>query len=473
MTLGISRRNFVGISGAAVAASMFDGALAATIAPSTKTNIVYIHSHDSGRYLSPYGHKVPTPRLQSLAQGGVLFRQMHCASPSCSSSRAAMLTGQSAHSSGMLGLAHRGWSLTHPSRHIIHTLAKHGYRTILAGLQHIARDDRTIGYSEILQHKSNFVKDVAPGAAAFLRSSAAKERPFFLDVGFHETHRPYPLPVDDPNFVQPPFPMPDRPEMRFDMAAFHASARIFDGGVGTVLDALQAAGLAENTLVICTTDHGIPFPTMKCGLRDTGTGVSMILRGPGAFARPGVCDAMLSQVDLFPTLCDYLGIEKPHWLEGASFLPIHTSGGPASLHEAIFAEVNFHAAYEPVRSVRTERYKYIRRFDHREVPVVVNCDDGPSKALWVQTDWAHHALTADAQGESLYDLMFDPAERTNLAAAPVMIGILNKMRGRLSDWMVRTNDPLLNGPIPIPPGVRTDSPDAIHVAPPPRDPEQM
>jgi arylsulfatase A-like enzyme len=448
----------------AVAASLFDSSAAAKIAPSTRTNIVYVHSHDSGRYLSPYGHGVPTPHLMSLARSGVVFRQMHCASPSCSSSRAAMLTGQSTHSSGMLGLAHRGWRLTHPERHIIHTLAKHGYRTILAGLQHIARDERTIGYQEILPHKSNHAKDVAPGATAFLRSAAAKEKPFFLDVGFFETHRPYPIPSDDPNFVQPPFPIPDNAQTRYDMASYYASARALDGGVGAVLDALEAAGLAETTLVISTTDHGIAFPTMKAGLRDTGTGVSMILRGPGAFATPGVCDALLSQVDLFPSLCDYLGIEKPEWLEGKSFMPV-VEGQQPGINDAIFAELNFHSAYEPKRSVRTQRYKYIKRFDDRATPVLVNCDDGPSKSFWVKNDWKDQPLLADADGEELFDLIFDPAERTNLAAEQNMHSILLDMRHRLSEWMHRTDDPLLKGPIPLPAGVRTDDPNAITVAP--------
>ena len=209
-----------------------------------------------------------------------------------------------------------------------------------------------------------WVKDVTPGATAFLRSSAAKEKPFFLSVGFHETHRPYPLPVDDPNYVQPPFPMPDTPATREDMAAYYASARSLDWGVGQVLDALQESGLANDTLVISTTDHGIAFPTMKNGLRDTGMGVSMILRGPGVFATPAINDALLSQIDLFPTLCDYIGIEKPDWLEGSSFLPT-VMGTKDGINDAIFAEVNFHAAYEPQRAVRTQRYKYVRRFDHR------------------------------------------------------------------------------------------------------------
>src|SRR5512135_3826978 len=78
---------------------------------SRRPNILYVHSHDTGRYVQPYGHAISTPHLQRLAEGGVLFRKAFCAAPTCSPSRASLLTGQHAHNSGMLGLAHRGFSL--------------------------------------------------------------------------------------------------------------------------------------------------------------------------------------------------------------------------------------------------------------------------------------------------------------------------------------------------------------------------
>ena len=99
-----------------------------------RPNILYIHSHDTGRYIQPYGHAVPTPHMQRLAQEGVLFRQNYCAGPTCSPSRAALLTGQSPHSSGMIGLAHRGFSLHDYRQHIVHTLRAAGYRSTLIGV---------------------------------------------------------------------------------------------------------------------------------------------------------------------------------------------------------------------------------------------------------------------------------------------------------------------------------------------------
>src|SRR6201997_1012479 len=109
--------------------------------PATRTpNILYIHSHDSGRYLQPYGHAVPAPNLQRLAEGGVIFRNAFNAAPTCSPSRASLLTGMCPHSNGMFGLAHRGFVLNDYRQHILHTLRGAGYFSALVGLQHIAKD---------------------------------------------------------------------------------------------------------------------------------------------------------------------------------------------------------------------------------------------------------------------------------------------------------------------------------------------
>ena len=85
-------------------------------------NILYIHSHDTGRYIQPFGYAFDTPNLQKLAEEGVLFRHCHCANPTCSPSRASLLTGTYPHQNGMFGLAHRGWRLNDYHEHILHTL---------------------------------------------------------------------------------------------------------------------------------------------------------------------------------------------------------------------------------------------------------------------------------------------------------------------------------------------------------------
>jgi N-sulfoglucosamine sulfohydrolase len=429
----------------------------------TRPNILYIHSHDTGRYIQPYGHAIPAPNFQRLAEQGVLFRQAFCAGPTCSPSRAALLTGQSAHSSGMIGLAHRGFALKDYSHHIIHTLRRPGYHSALIGTQHVAPRTEMIGYDAI----------VPPGGAGPERAAVAAKwladapkQPFFLSVGFTETHRVYPEPgpSEDPRYCLPPAPLPDTPETRHDMACFKATARILDESVGTVLDGLDAAGLADDTLVLCTTDHGIAFPGMKCNLTDHGIGVLLILRGPGGFTGGAVCDALVSHIDIFPTLCALLSIEPPDWLEGTSIMPV-IRGDADEVNDAIFSEVTYHAAYEPQRCVRTRRWKYIRRFDGRSRPVLPNCDDSPSKDLWLQHGWRDRPPAE----EQLYDLVFDPNEACNVAADPSLAAVLGEMRGRLKEWMRATDDPLLRGPVPAPSGARANDPDGLSPQEEPRE----
>ncbi|MBN1370706.1 MAG: sulfatase [Anaerolineaceae bacterium] len=428
----------------------------------SRLNILYLHSHDTGRYIEPYGHNIPTPNLRRLAESGVLFRQAFCAAPTCSPSRAALLTGQCAHSSGMLGLAHRGFDLYDRSQHIVHALHNAGYTSALIGEQHVARDPHQIGYQRVVECPSGHVWDVVPRAVEFLAS--APQQPFFLDVGFNETHRVYPPPDSalDANFIRPPAPLPDTPETRYDMACFKASVRQLDEGVGAVLDALERAGLAENTLVVSTTDHGIAFPGMKCTLTDHGIGVSFILRGPSIFGGGRVVDALISQVDLFPTLCEVAGAEKPAWLQGVSFLPV-LRGEVEAVRSEIYAEVTYHAAYEPQRAVRTQRYKYIRRFEERSSPVLPNVDDSPSKEVLLRGGWAERA----PQPQQLYDLLFDPNESCNLIDQPQYQAVAADLRARLEAWMQSTHDPLLQGPVPAPVGALVNRADGISPEEPP------
>jgi arylsulfatase A-like enzyme len=419
-------------------------------------NVLYLHSHDSGRYVQPYGHSIRTPNIQSLAEHGVLFRNAFCAAPTCSPSRAALLTGQSPHSSGMLGLAHRGFSLADPRQHLLHTLRGAGYRSALIGVQHVAKTADPLGYDEVVPVETHGAADVAPVAARFLRS--APQAPFFLSVGFAETHREYPAPGphDDPRYCLPPAPLPDTPETRRDVAAYCASARVLDQGVGAVLEALDFSGLSDDTLVICTTDHGIAFPRMKCNLTDDGIGVMLIIRGPGGFTGGRVSDAMVSHIDIFPTLCELACLEPPDWLQGRSIMPL-IRGELEQINDQVFAEVTYHAAYEPQRAVRTRRYKYIRRFGGRTTPVLPNCDDGPSKDLWLRQGWAERPMAP----EQLYDLAFDPHETDNRLADPDYADVLAEMRTRLVRWMEATTDPLLAGPVSAPAGAYVNDPDGL------------
>jgi len=425
-----------------------------------RPNVLYLHSHDTGRYIQPYGHAVATPNLQRLAGQSVLFRQAFCAAPTCSASRAALLFGKSAHSAGMLGLTNRGFWPADYSGHLANVLKANGYTTAVAGMQNVAPSTEMIGYDHELAEMWAADEDRVVAAEGFL---AGAPQPFFLSVGFSATHRdfPQPEPPDDPRFCKPPAPLPDTPETRTDMAAFNTLARRLDDCMGSVLDMLDRTGLADNTLVICTTDHGIAFPLMKCNLTDHGLAVMLMLRGPGIPEGGRTCDALVSQVDLFPTVCEIVGIDPPEGLEGKSLTPL-LAGETDEINEAIFAGVTFHAAYEPMRAVRTKRWKYIRRFDDRGRCVLPNCDDSPSKDALLAAGWADRPLAA----EELYDLAFDPNETNSLIDDPTHALVLEEMRGRLHAWMAETDDPLLDLPVPLPPTAQLNDPNGLS----PQDP---
>jgi arylsulfatase A-like enzyme len=273
-------------------------------------------------------------------------------------------------------------------------------------------------------------------------------------VGFSETHRfgkstPPGLfnanegePHGDARSARVPASLPDVPDVRADFADYAVSATRLDDKIGQVFDALKRNGLWGDTLVIATTDHGLAFPGMKCTCRDAGLGVMLILRGPGVEGGRA-SDALVSQIDLFPTLCDLLGIAPPAWLQGRSLMPV-LRGESEGVNDAIFGEVTYHGAYDPQRAVRTTRWKYIRGWHETPRPLLMNCDDGLSRRWMAEHGGAEQFLDAEA----LYDLTFDSNETHNLAADPAHAAMRDEMRARLETWLRDTNDPLLNGPVP-------------------------
>ena len=447
-----------------------------------KPNIIYIHCHDAGRYVQPYGYAVPTPNLQRLAEEGVLFRNAFCMGPTCSPSRAALLTGQAPHSAGMHGVTNPnlgGFALNDCKQHLVHTLREAGYTSTLCGFQHVASDPEKIGYDHVIEtggsgHRFN-ARSVAPKAVEFLENPPSE--PFFLSVGTSEPHSIMggndpawftPDPENsDGRYARPPAILPDTPETRHQMADYMRAAAEFDYSIGAVTDVLDRTGLAENTLVIATTDHGIDFPGMKCTLTDHGLGVLLICRGPGDFTGGRVLDGLVSHVDIFPTLCDLLDIEPPEWLQGVSFLPM-VRGDTKFVREEIHGEVTYHGVYEPTRCVRTERWKYIRRFDdvlpphsaeggawprtspfERPLP-----NTGPGVSRNVLIDYGAGDRLPPA--EELFDLVMDPMERINLADDPKFERVLTHMRSRLTRWMTESEDTLLaeEGPATGPDAIR-------------------
>lgn len=423
-------------------------------------NIIYIHSHDTGRYIQPYGYAVPTPHLMALAEEGTLFRQAYCAAPTCSPSRAALLTGTAPHVNGMMGLTHRGFRLNDYSQHLSHYLADNGYETVLCGVQHeTTKDivDETLGYTLNIT-SSDFVKaerdrfDLSNAQAVADYLQQPKDKPFFLALGFNNTHRDFPENHEgiNENYVLPPYPLYDNAQNRKDMASYMASARVLDESVGIVMKALEQSGHEEDTILFFTTDHGIAFPHMKCNLQDSGIGISLIFKYPGNPTKGEAIDALVSHLDVYPTLCEMTGLTRPNWLEGRSMLPLF-NGEAEQIRDEIFSEVTYHAAYEPMRCIRTDRYKYIYRFDDEYDGVVPsNIDNSRSKQFLLD----HGLFERKIEKEQLYDLFFDPTEGNNVADHLNYKTIKQDLSSRLRQWMSETDDPLLKGKVPKPEGAK-------------------
>jgi N-sulfoglucosamine sulfohydrolase len=185
----------------------------------------------------------------------------------------------------------------------------------------------------------------------------------------------------------------------------------------------------------------------------------LILRGLGGFHGGRVNDALISQIDLFPTLCELAGIDCPAHLQGRSLLP-HVRGETADVNDAIFAEMTYHAAYDPQRAIRTRRHKYVRRFGDRDLPVLANVDDSPTKDLLLEAGWGDMPRPR----EELYDLVFDPGEARNLIGDPAHSDVHVALRDRLDEWMLTTDDPLLQGPVEAPPGAVYNDPGDVSAA---------
>ena len=223
-----------------------------------------------------------------------------------------------------------------------------------------------------------------------------------------------------------------------------------------VLAALERTGLDERTLVILTTDHGLPFPGAKATLFDRGLGVSLILRGPGGFLGGRVEDAMVSHLDLFPTLCDLAGLPQPRVPAGLLAPAARERGDRPPARRALRGDHLPRRLRAPARGADRplQAHPPLRR---RQGPVLPNTDDGPTKDALVALGWDGWAT----EEERLHDVLLDPGEGRNLIHDPAYAGVARDLRRRLARWMEDTGDPLLRGPVPLPPRGRANDPRAL------------
>lgn len=414
----------------------------ADLASGPAENVIFIHWHDLGRHLSCYGADgVSSPVLDELAAEGIRFTDAHATAPLCSPARGSLFTGQYPHRNGLVGLAHHGFAYRDGVQTLPEVLGASGFRTALFGMQHESSDPGSLGFDffEVGDSRCDVVVDQAQ---QWLRAGRDEQTPFFLTAGFFETHRPYPAdeykPQDTTDIEVPGF-LPDTVDVREDLAGLHGSITKADDAVGRLLDTVAELGLAHNTWIIFTTDHGLAFPRAKSTLYAEGTGIALIVRPPTSRAvAPHVYDDLFSGVDLAPTLLDLLGVPIPDGVDGDSHAAELITPGGSPVRGAVFTEKTYHDAYDPIRAVRTKQFSYIENYAARPTLLLpLDIADSPS------------ARSLDAERielprppAELYDLTLDPYERNNLIDTPGLERIQQELADSLATWRARTGDEL-------------------------------
>ncbi|MHC4480446.1 MAG: sulfatase family protein [Planctomycetota bacterium] len=413
-------------------------------------NLVLIVCHDLGDYLGCYGTPVRTPNIDSTARQGALLENHFSTGSVCSPSRGSMMTGCYPHTHGLMGLVHRGWELDVAKCPPLPLLLQQaGYGTHLFGVQHEHWEPARLGYGEIHEARSHSADAVTPPFTDWLRSRKGEGRPFLCSIGFSETHR---IGLNPSHFrrdaYQPPDPaevevrpyLPDIPEVRRDLADFYGAVNLVDRMVGQILDALDEVGIADETLLIFTTDHGASFMHSKATLYDGGTKVACLIRWRGTISAGRRCAALTSHVDLLPTILELLDLPAPAHVQGRSFAPA-LRGEPSEGRRYVFAEKNYTNYYDPARMVRSNRFKYIRKglrtciFDFIIAEIEL-CPSGFRRNRAV-----FEFYSAARRQEEFYDLVADPGELNNLVDEPGSQEGLRELRAALEGHLERTDDP--------------------------------
>ena len=474
---------------------LFATTLAAGAEPEKKRNVVLFVLDDWGRDAGCFGNKViRTPNIDALAADGTVFTHAFCTTASCSPSRSVILSGLHNHANGQYSLAHsvhagRAFSTV---RSLPVLLAAGGWRTARIGKFHVAPEE-VFHFETVLKGNQGGGRNAVSMAEQCRGFIGAKdERPFFLYFCTDDPHRsadtaagalpgvnafgnaaPHTgvdeVKYDAKDVVVPPF-LPDSPESRAELAQYYQAVSRVDQGLGRLMAILREAGRLDDTLIILTSDNGIPFPGAKTGLYEDGMRLPLIVRAPGQRHRGGECHAMISWVDFTPTILDFCGVSVPdappvrgvadegapgprakpqkYTFHGRSWAGLWEQENPAGW-DAVLASHTEHeiTMYYPMRALRTRRYKLIYNLAH-PLPYPFASD------LWESATWqaarasgdSHYGrrLTADFLQRpkyELYDLENDPDEIHNLADDPAHAAVLAEMSAKVKVFQEKTGDP--------------------------------
>ncbi len=406
---------------------------------------------------------VQTPHFDSIARSGIFFSNSYCSTPSCTPSRASILTGQA------FSRLEEGANLLSalPAKFVTYPdlLEQAGYAVGFTSKGWAPGDWRAAGRERnpcgpLFESFEAFLATVKPG------------QPFAFWLGSSDPHRPY-APGSgaaaglDPAAVRVPPMLPDTPEMRADIADYLLEIQKFDDQVGAALSLLDSGGHRAKTVVVITSDNGMPYPRAKCNLYDYGTRMPLAIAWPGHVAPGRIADDFVSHTDFAPTFLELAGLPVPAEMTGRSLAPILASSASGAVdpsRDAAFFGRERHDTFRrsgpdsipvgyPMRALRTGRFLYIRNYHPERVPSgddpTVNQDNdrGPAKSVVVagKDDPASAQLYRLAYGlraaEELYDLEKDPGQLVNVASDPDYAGGLREMSARLDRTLTDLGDP--------------------------------
>ena len=417
-----------------------------------KPNILWIVAEDMSPHWSCYGETlIRTPNIDRLAAEGVLFKQAFVTSPVCSPSRSAMITGMY---QTTIGAHHHRSSyvgseicLPEHIRPLPEYFKQKGYYTVNGGPKttvyhtNLKWKDKKLGKTDY-----NFIWDPAIYDDNDWRNRRARQ-PFFAQIqlgGGKDRGARVPEPVDPAKVKLPPY-YPDHAVIREDWSRYLNSVIKLDMEVGEILRRLEDEGIADDTVVILWTDHGISHARGKQFLYDEGIHVPLIIRWPGVIKGGTVRDDLVSHIDIAATSLYVAGIPIPEHMEGRPLF-----GPEYKVREYIVgARDRCDETLDCIRCVRTKRYKYIRNFypnrpylqpnrykDNKAIMKTMRKLFAEDKLNSVQA----HLFAPTRPTEELYDLQNDPHEIRNLADSSEHQYVLGRLRSSLVKWMHDAKD---------------------------------
>ncbi|KAL1468605.1 hypothetical protein MTO96_041380 [Rhipicephalus appendiculatus] len=376
------------------------------------------------------------------------FQKAFTAVSSCSPSRSCLLTGLPTHQNGMYGL--------HQGVHAFQSFQEVKSLPLLLSERGI-RTGRF--FSTLLSTTPTGVGTLTRSTVLFAKSSAMAHRTWVSYLtGRHSATTPV-------KSSCPPF-VPDTPAAREDIAAQYTTVGRLDQGVGLVLAELEAAGFSDNTLVIYSSDNGIPFPNGRTNFYEPGIQEPMIVRNPEKPGSAGArSDALVSLLDIVPTVLEWFSIpvpqytifKKPVTFTGSSLLPLLAQQRLATSRDFVYASHNLHeiTMYYPSRMIRTPNMKLIHNLNYK-MPFPIDQDFYVSPTfqdLLNRTERGeplHWSKTLDGyyyrDEWELYDLDRDPNELSNVAGNETYAPVLSKLKQLLFKWQQTTNDPWICAP---------------------------